>query len=287
MTNYEAKPTGAHSFELGEGPVWNQHTGELSIVDIFQRQVHFFELKDSGPVHKSSFDTEGDVGAALPVSGGEIVLCENQGIYLRNPDSARELVTKLPLQGKDLRCNDAKIGPDGALWVGVMDYDAKEGAGSLWRVTRSGDCQQLLSNLTIPNGLDWRGSEFWFVDGPTEQISCYLWDDLALADSGQSIQTNGTPDGLTIDANGDLWLSLWGEGRVDHFNRAGEVVDSVAVAAPHSTSLCFGGEGLKTMFCTSAVFDMSDQDQAKFPNRGDLFFVELAVHGRPGNFVFK
>lgn len=286
MTLFVANPTGAHSFELGEGPVWNPVTKQLSTVDIFQRHVHLFDLENSTPVHRSSFETDGDVGAALPLLGGEFVLCENQEIAIRHPDGTREKITDVPLQGKNLRSNDAKIGPDGALWVGVMDYDAIDGAGSLWRVSRSGDCQKLLSNLTIPNGLDWWGNEFWFVDGPAEEIRCYNFSKSGLETTSRRFTTNGTPDGLTFDASGEIWLALWGEARVDHFNKHGEVVDSVDVASPHSTSLCFAGEDLNTLVCTSALFAMDEATMDQYPNRGDIFSVDLEISGRPANFLF-
>ena len=287
MTNFVAKPTGDYSFELGEGPVWNPDTRQLSTVDIFQREVHLFEIENSSLFHRSSFRTLGDVGAALPLAGGEFLLCENEEIAIRHPDGTREKVTDAPLKGENLRSNDAKLGPDGALWVGVMDYDATEGAGSLWRISRSGHCQKLLSNLTIPNGLDWRGDEFWFVDGPTEEIRCYNFSDKGLEPTEKRFSTNGTPDGLTFDANGEIWLALWGEGRVDHFNKNGEVVDSVEVASPHSTSLCFAGEALNTLVCTSAVFAMDEATMSQHPSRGDIFTFDLEVSGRPANLRFR
>lgn len=287
MTDLVAYASGRHSFELGEGPVWNPSTSRLSMVDIFQRRVHLYSVDKNGPVHEGEFETEGDVGAALPLADGSFLLCENHGVFLRRPDGIRELITKLPVNGSEFRCNDAKIGPDGKLWVGIMDYDASDGKGSLWRISPTGESQLLLDNLTIPNGLDWRGSEFWFVNGPAEEIRCYLWDERELADSGRSFKTNGTPDGLTFDANGELWLALWGEGRVDHYDAFGEVVDTVAVASPHSTSLCFAGEDLDILVMTSAKFAMTEDAIKAHPNCGDVFFARPGVRGKGPNLHFK
>lgn len=280
MSYFEAKPTGLNSFELGEGPVWNPLSERLSIVDIFQRRVHLYSLEADSLVHREEFATEGDVGAALPLSDGSFLLCENHGIFIRRPDGQRELIAKMPVIGVEFRCNDAKIGPDGSLWVGIMNYDATEGQGSLWRVTRSGEAQQLLSGLTIPNGLDWWGKEFWFVNGPNEEIRCYYWDSQGVVDSGRKFTTNGTPDGLAIDSTGELWLALWGEGRVDHFDKSGNVVDSISVASPHSTSLCFAGKNLDTLVMTSATFAMDQQALAKAPSAGDLFTLRVSTTGR-------
>jgi sugar lactone lactonase YvrE len=280
MASFSAAPTGNFALELGEGPVWNPTSRTLSMVDIFEKTVHLFSLDGTRLVHRDAFSTEGHVGAALPLRDGSFVLCENHGIFLRHPDGRRELICNIPVTGAEYRCNDAKIGPDGHLWVGVMDYDATEGQGSLWRINRAGEQQQLLSQLTIPNGMDWSGDEFWFVNGPSEEIRCYRWDSRKLEDSGRSFKTNGTPDGLAIDFRGELWLALWGEGRVDHFDESGEVIDSVAVASPHSTSLCFAGENLDILVVTSARFAMSPQSLEAYDRAGDLFSVQLQVSGR-------
>lgn len=286
MAEYVSTPTGQFNFELGEGPVWNPVTQRLSTIDIFKRRVHVFELRDTQLVHVDEFATEGDVGAALPLADGGFVLCEQGGVFVRSVDGARTKVCDLPVAGADLRFNDGKLGPDGKLWVGIMDYDATEGRGSLWRIGRDGSTQRLLDNLTIPNGLDWWRDEFWFVNGPAEEIRCYRWDESGLEYSGRKILTNGTPDGLAIDSSGELWLALWGEGRVDHFDLSGAVVDSIAVASPHSTSLCFAGPELDTLVMTSAQFNMAAAALAEFDRAGDLFVQRVPARGRAAHLEF-
>jgi sugar lactone lactonase YvrE len=287
MADQVSLPTGRHSFELGEGPVWNPARNQLSTVDIFARAVHLFTVQDGLIVETGSFDCEGDVGAALPTSDGGFVLCLNSGIFFRDQDGATEKICDLPVSGSEFRCNDAKLGPDGKLWVGIMDYEASSGAGSLWRIGRNGQCQLLLDNLTIPNGMDWWQDEFWFVDGPAEEISLYKWSELGLEATPRKIQTNGTPDGLTIDSNGEIWLALWGEGRVDHFDASGTVIESISVASPHSTSLCFAGEKLDTLVMTSAKFAMKAEDLERFQSAGDLFSHQTSSRGRESNFIFN
>ena len=280
MVSYQATASGQFNFNLGEGPVWNPLSQRLSMVDIFERTVHIFEVSEGQLAHSQEFATDGDVGAALPTSDGAFVLCEQGGVFVRDSHGNRTKVCELPVQEKNLRFNDGKLGPDGKLWVGVMDYSATEGRGSLWRIGRDGSTQLLLDGLTIPNGLDWWEDEFWFVDGPTEQITCYRWDDIGLTEISRKIPTNGTPDGLAIDASGEIWLALWGEGRVDHFDKSGAVVDSVALASPHSTSLCFAGPELDTLVITSAQFNLSAEDMAAFERAGDVFSQRLPVRGR-------
>jgi sugar lactone lactonase YvrE len=287
MTERASLPSGKFSFELGEGPVWNPLTQKLSIVDIFARMVHLFKVENGEILSSSSFHCEADVGAALPTSDGGFVLCLNTGIFFRDQDGAITKICDLPVKGSEFRCNDAKLGPDGKLWVGIMDYDASAGSGSLWRIGRNGQAQLLLDNLTIPNGMDWWDDEFWFVDGPAEQISLYKWSESGLEKTPRKFVTNGTPDGLTIDSQGEIWLALWGQGRVDHFDLSGRVIESISVASPHSTSLCFAGEKLDTLVMTSAKFAMTPEDLGSYPNAGDLFSFQSRSRGRVANLYFN
>jgi sugar lactone lactonase YvrE len=138
MTEQASLPSGKLSLELGEGPVWNPLTQELSIVDIFARMVHLFKVENGEILSASSFHCDADVGAALPTSDGGFVLCLSTGIFFRDKAGAITKICDLPVKGDQFRCNDAKLGPDGKLWVGIMDYDASAGQGSLWRIGRDG-----------------------------------------------------------------------------------------------------------------------------------------------------
>jgi sugar lactone lactonase YvrE len=287
MAEQVSLPSGKLSLELGEGPVWNPLTQELSIVDIFARMVHLFKVENGEILSASSFHCDADVGAALPTSDGGFVLCLSTGIFFRDQAGVITKICDLPVKGDEFRCNDAKLGPDGKLWVGIMNYDASAGQGSLWRIGRDGKCQLLLDERTIPNGMDWWKEDFWFVDGPAEEISLYKWSESGLEETSRKFLTNGTPDGLTIDSQGEIWLALWGEGRVDHFDSSGEVIESVFVASPHSTSLCFAGEQLDTLIMTSAKFAMTPEDLEKYQNAGDLFSFQASSRGRASNFEFN
>lgn len=287
MTDYLSTPTNHYNLTLGEGPTWNPLTHQVSVVDIFDNTVYTMSLSDTGLVDAGQFHTDSNVGAALPLSDGSMVTCERGGIFLNGLSGVREKVCELPVAGREFRANDAKIGPDGHLWVGVMDDDATEGRGSLWRIARNGHSQCLLEGLTIPNGMDWWGDEFWFVNGPTEVISCYRFDQTGLEGTPEIIATRGTPDGLVIDSDGTFWLALWGQGRVDHFDRHGQILDTVKVDSPHSTSLTFAGEDRHTLVITSARLGMSDEALAGFPHAGDIFTARVDSVGRQAHQEFR
>jgi len=274
----EAKPSGVLQMELGEGPVWNPATGQLSVVDIFGRKVHYLAPGKSGWERVKTTPTSSDVGAALTLDSGELLTCEQAGIFLHGP-SGPELIAPLPVPGDEFRANDAKLGPDGRLFVGVMHYEATAETGSLWAVNRAGQSTLLLEGLTIPNGMDWWGNEVWFVNGPSPEIRCYEMQGQSLHDTGRFISTQGIPDGLSIDSAGNIWVALWGEGRVDCLSRSGDLLGSVVLPAPHTTSVAFVGAHRREIAVTTARFGLSDEQLELYAHSGDVFFQPVNATG--------
>ena len=273
--------------ELGEGPVWNSHRQELSFVDIFQKKIYRIMFNGTELAGLSSIDVGSDVGAALPLRDGGFVTCQRDGIITVNDAGDPSVVCALPGGGPTMRANDAKLAPDGSLWVGVMDDGATPGKGSLWRVWRDGSSECLLADLTIPNGLDWWDNEFWFVDGPREELTCYEWDGYSLGPQKRVLSTNGIPDGLSIGADGTLYLALWGEARIDAINRHGTLRESLKVPAPHATSLAFIGPSLDSIAITTATFALAEADREQFPNSGRVFVGHKLARGREQHHVWR
>jgi sugar lactone lactonase YvrE len=159
-----------------------------------------------------------------------------------------------------------------------MHNDAVEGAGSLWAIDATGSSQCLLEGLTIPNGMDWWEESFCFVDGPRPEIRRYNVDGNGLSDSGHAIATPDTPDGFTMDSNGNIWLAVWGGGKVVCLDQDGRTLHTVTVPSPHTTSVCIVEN---TLFITSARFALDHDTLSLHPRAGDLFSTAVPTLGRP------
>lgn len=276
MAEFSATAAGGVHLVLGEGPGLSSVTGEVSVVDIFGREIHVFEPTTTGLHHLRTITTPTMVGAAIPLDSGDFLTAEAEGIFRIQPDGKRVQVSALPVDDSDFRCNDAKIGPDGRLWVGIMHMDAQPEAGSLWAVDSAGKGQCLLEGLTIPNGMDWWGDDFWFVNGPAEEVRCYRLHSGRLVATGEYVTTPGTPDGFTMDKEGNLWVAIWGGGKVVCLSQAGDLLHTVNVPSPHTTSACFVGNRL---VITSATVGLDEKAQKEFPNAGDVFIVSVPTSG--------
>lgn len=272
-------PLGALTMTLGEGPVWNPARAELTVVDIFGRAIHRIFHRDGEWVLGDSLATGSDIGAALPLDDGAMVSVQSDGVFLISGNQ-RDFVCSVPgVESASRRPNDAKLGPDGRLHVGVMDYAATPGTGSLWAVDRSGRSELLLEGLTIPNGMDWWDDTLWFVDGPQHRVSAYQKSSRGLVVSGE-ILTQGVPDGLSIDSEGNIWVALWGEGRVDCYGQNGDLLHQLVVPARQTTSVAFCGPHLMTLAITTARYQLTDAQCQETPQAGDVFFSEVPVRGR-------
>lgn len=273
--------------ELGEGPRWDAATGELVSVDILAGTIHRQRWVGGRLEAAPPVSTPGAVGASAPASGGGWVAACTSGI-LRTPELVAGCewspVALLPdLRAGVLRCNDAVCAPDGALLVGTMAFEATPGVGSLWRVAPEGGISRLRGGLTIPNGLDFSpdGATLWFTDTADGWIGGY---DTAATTAGQTRLSyrldppGGSPDGLAVDAEGYLWVALWGDGCVVRLSPDGREVDRVTVPTSQPTAVCLGGEGLGTLFITSAWHGMAPGSDV---HAGAVFAAAVDVPGLP------
>ena len=122
-----------------------------------------------------------------------------------------------------------KCDPWGRFWAGSMAYDFAAGAGSLWRVNPDFSCIRQRHGLTISNGLAWsqdRGT-LYFIDSPTRQVLAFPLTSSGDF-SGEPIPCinipevwDALPDGMCIDAEGMLWIALFGGGAVTRWDPAG------------------------------------------------------------------
>ncbi|MNY50079.1 L-arabinolactonase [compost metagenome] len=91
---------------------------------------------------------------------------------------------------------------------------------------------------------------------------------------------NFTPDGMTIDEQGMLWVAMWGEGTVNRYNPlTGELIGRVEVNAPHVSSCAFGGASMTQLLITTASAGLSNEQLKQFPESGTLFLVDVGIKG--------
>ncbi|GEC08058.1 calcium-binding protein [Streptomyces spinoverrucosus] len=254
---------------LGEGPTWDAAAGRLIWIDILGSRLHTY---DPATGRRTTRTTPQHVGAAKPRANGGMVLNLRDGVGLLDPDGTFRWLHHDPVPGR--RANDAAVAPDGALWAGTMRYDEAPGGGTLSRLAPDGSVAVVLDDVAVSNGTGWSpdGRLMYYIDSPTRRIDVFDTVDghvtgrrpLAGIEEGA-----GFPDGLTVDADGCVWVALWDGGAVRRYTPTGELDRVLQLPVPRPTACAFGGPDLTDLYITTARVGLT----APTPLSGSLLVV--------------
>lgn len=267
---------------LGEGPVWVAHEPALYWVDIHGRKV--FRLDPNGQVR--AWDTPVRVGSLAPREGGGFIAGTDQGFalvdlllgrfdHIGNPDAQ---------QGSN-RFNDGKVDRSGRFWAGTMDDREKEATGSLYRLDGKLRWTRVDEGYHVTNGPAFSpdGRSMYHNDSGRQVTYVFDVDDEGVASNRRELARyagdDGYPDGMTVDAEGCLWIAFWDGWCVRRLSPDGERLAELPVPVQKPTSCAFGGEALGTLFITSARRGLEGTELQRQPLAGGLFAADVGVSG--------
>lgn len=260
----------------GEGPVWSDAWGGLRWLDMLAGDV--LALASDGSVSRRHVDAV--VAAIRPRREGGAVLAVERGFAMEEPDGT--VTESRPLwDDAGLRMNEGGCDPDGRFYAGSMAYDVRPGAGSLHRLDPDGSTTVVVDSVTISNGLEWSpdGSLAYYVDTPTDRIDVFDYDGArGLSGRRPFADAPGGPDGLTVDADGGVWVALYGAGCVRRYGPTGSLDEVVELPVSKSTACTFGGPGLDQLYITTSREHLDDGAE---PEAGALFVCTPGVNGLP------
>ena len=181
----------------------------------------------------------------------------------------------------DNRLNDAKADARGRIWAGSKDDRDIDASGALYRLDADHTWTRMDDGYGVTNGpafaLD--GRTMFHTDSAARTVYRFdLTDDGSIANKRAFIvfeQDWGYPDGMTVDAEGGLWIAHWGGGRVSRFDEQGRMERSIVLPASQTTNCCFAGQHLDRMFVTSAATGVNEAQG------GALFEIDPGVRGLP------
>lgn len=275
--------------ELGEGSLWDERLGQLYWVDIVGSKVHVYRPENRSNL---SFDVGQNVGTVVATENDKLLLAQRDGFAWLDPRDGRvheleQLLRDLPNE----RFNDGKCDPLGRFWAGTMVEKGPKGVGKLYCLDTDFSITTKIEGVTISNGLVWSSdkSRFYYIDTPTHEVIGFDFDPESGAIENRSLVATvprevGSPDGMTIDSEDQLWVALYHGASVLRIDpKSGEVTFKVEVDAENVTSCAFGGSDLDELFITTASVGLSEQQRARQPLAGSLFSVKLPFRGVPAN----
>jgi sugar lactone lactonase YvrE len=125
----------------------------------------------------------------------------------------------------------------------------------------------------------------YYIDTPTQEVSAFDYDDAtgAIGNRRPAVRVpkaDGSPDGSTLDADGNLWVAHWGGWRVTCYDPvSGAALRSIKLPVSLVTSCAFGGPDLATLYITSSGAHVEAAKKGAEPLAGGLFRVNPGVRG--------
>lgn len=189
---------------------------------------------------------------------------------------------------KTNRFNDGKCDKNGRLYAGTMRleecgdiFDAAN--GSLYKYEKKRNSfDWLKGQIGVSNGLAWNDTtnKFYYIDSCQLDVKEFDYNPEtgAIENERQVIdfRVNGekpefVPDGMTIDAQGFLYVCTWGGSRIIRVEpTSGKIDMEIQFPTTRITSAAWGGPKLDILFVTTA----SKQVEEQFPPpAGGLFKV--------------
>jgi sugar lactone lactonase YvrE len=270
---------------LGEGAIWHARRQLLYWVDILEGQLHVYN-----PANRldRAVDLGQYVGTVVPRTQGGLMLALHHGLAALDLDTSQLNILHDPerhVPGN--RFNDGKCDPAGRFWAGTMSTDGEAGQGSLYVLDRDHSLRRALAGVSTSNGLAWSldGRVMYYIDTPTRIVAAFDFDvgSGSIANRREAIvipPEHGYPDGMTIDAEGMLWIAHWGGSRVTRWDpAASRLLQTLPLPVTLVTSCAFGGPSLDELYVTSARTGLDAEALAAQPTAGGLFRARPGVAG--------
>ena len=271
--------------ELGEGITWDAAHRRLISVDILRGRVHLF---DPATGALRTLEAGQPVGAAVPRRQGGLMLALRDGFATLDPDSQTlHFVAHVEFDKPGQRMNDGACDAAGRFWAGTMCMQERPGLGSLYRLDPDGSVHTMATGIGISNGIDWSPdrTRMYYVDSLTQRLDQFDFDlasgtianrrELAAIDAN-----DGCPDGLTVDAEGAIWVALWGGSALHRYLPDGTLDRILRVPVSHPTTCAFGGPTLEDLYITSATIKLSESERGLQPFGGAVIRCRPGVAGR-------
>jgi sugar lactone lactonase YvrE len=226
-------------FRLGEGPFWDARRSRLLWVDILAGTVLEGHLDADAIQVTQRIQFDSMVSAVTVADDGGLLVAAQEHLVQVHRDGTRQAGLRIIPAGRHRRLNDGSTDPAGRFLVGTLSLDGPSEREQLVRLEADGTVTELDGDLTLSNGLAWStdGSRLFSVDTLRQTIFVRDYDAVAgrVGERRPHVRLPvGFPDGIAMDAADHLWVAVWGGGEIRRYAPDGDLVERVAIPAPHT-----------------------------------------------------
>lgn len=286
MTMLHAEPEMLcdYACETGEGPLWHPQEQRLYWVDIPAGRL--FRYDPATNHHELCLDTGGDAigGFTVQADGGLLLFMSRGAIRTWHNGTISTIHDEIPAE-RDTRFNDVIADPAGRVFGGTMVTPQR--SGQQYRVDTDGSLHVVMDDVLIPNGMGFTPDRraVYFTDSRRHTISLFDYDEATGAITNQrpfvsvpDSATEGIPDGMTVDAAGNVWSARWDGSCLVRYAPDGVETGRVLFPVKKVSSVTFGGPDYTDMYVTTAGGNVKDTDGV---HAGALYRVRLGIRGVP------
>jgi D-xylono/L-arabinono-1,4-lactonase len=266
-----------------EGPLWHEDLQALFWLDIPAGRLYSYD--PAAGSHALVYQGESQIGGFTIQQGGELLMFGEHGrVWTWDPPSGTEhvVIEEIPAE-RGARFNDVIADPEGRVFAGTMPSGDR--SGRLYRLDPDGALTLVLEDAGVSNGMDFTPdlAGMYHTNTSSRTISRYHYDRVSGEISLDAVvlqvpESQGFPDGMTLDEHGDIWSARWDGGSLYHYSPDGQLLGSKTFPARKVSSITFGGPAWTDAYVTLA--GGTDRD-AEGEGAGALYRTTLGVAGRP------
>ncbi len=262
----------------GENPLWDERREVLFWCDIPGGKIFAFDPKTNS--HRLVADLNRECGAFTLEESGDLLLLFVGDAALLDPDSGEVRPLKNGFLLDTERFNDCITAPDGTVFAGTVDWTQKT-RGGLFHFHAGFDNHRITGGSACSNGLGWTsdGRGLYWVDSTSRKTWLFEFDPQTseVGEGREWLHTpENTPDGMTTDQEGGVWLTFFDGPFVRHYDQNAKLLEQIDLPSKHVTSCIFGGESLDELYITTG--GGNPDDEADNPS-GALYRFKTGARG--------
>ena len=269
--------------KLGEGTLWVKDQNSIFFVDIKKKRIFYLNIKTK---KKKIFKVNKEIGFIAHFKKQIFILGLQGEIRIQNLKT-KKILKSINIEPKIKlnRINDGKTDPKGNLWFGTMDnLERKIEKGSLYKLDKNLNLKKIDKNYRITNGPAFIDQfNFYHTDSGKKiiyKIKINKKNEIIKKNIFKKFTFNeGSPDGMTLDKNNNLWVAHYHGACVSVFDSKAKLIHRIQLPAKNITNCAFGGQNNNELFITSATKGMNKAELRKFRYSGFLFSVKTNTKG--------
>ena len=269
--------------KLGEGTLWVKDQNSIFFVDIKKKRIFSLNIKTK---KKKIFKVNKEIGFIAHFKKQIFILGLQGEIRIQNLKT-KKILKSINIEPKIKlnRINDGKTDPKGNLWFGTMDnLERKIEKGSLYKLDKNLNLKKIDKNYRITNGPAFIDQfNFYHTDSGKKiiyKIKINKKNEIIKKNIFKKFTFNeGSPDGMTLDKNKNLWVAHYNGACVSVFDSKVKLIHRIQLPAKNITNCAFGGQNNNELFITSATKGMNKAELRKFRYSGFLFSVKTNTRG--------